>query len=79
MSTNTTTVDDGDDAGALTKAYRSVSPRYESHGNAEMDSIGWAMFLGIVVILVPLLPFLVVVWALEKLVGAVAGRGRNNN
>jgi hypothetical protein len=63
-----------DDPGVLTKAYRSVSPRYESRGNAEMDSIGWAMFLGILVLLLPLLPFLVLVWLLEKAVGAVAGR-----
>jgi hypothetical protein len=64
----------GDDTGVLTKAYRSVSPRYESRGNAEMDSIGWAVFLGILVLLVPLLPFLAVVWVLERAVGAVAGR-----
>jgi hypothetical protein len=63
-----------DDTGVLTKAYRSVSPRYESRGNAEMDSVGWAVFLGILVLLVPLLPFLAVVWVLEKAVGAVAGR-----
>lgn len=63
-----------DDAGVLRSAYRSVSPRYESHGDIAMDSIGWAVFLGILVLLVPLLPLLFVVWALEKLVSGVAGR-----
>lgn len=63
-----------DETGVLTKAYRSVSPRYTSRGNAEMDSIGWAMFLGMLVLLVPLLPFLVIVWVLERGIRAVAGR-----
>lgn len=74
MSSDESAKTDSNDPGVLTRAYRSVSPRYESRGNAEMDSIGWAMFLGILVLLVPLLPFLVVVWILEKAVGAVANR-----
>jgi hypothetical protein len=32
------------------------------------------VFLGILILLVPLLPLLFVVWVLEKLVSAVAGR-----
>jgi hypothetical protein len=63
-----------DETGVLTKAYRSVSPRYTSRKNAEMDSIGWAIFLGMLVLLVPLLPFLVIVWVLERGIRAVAGR-----
>jgi hypothetical protein len=63
-----------EEAGALKKAYRSVSPRYTSRRNAEMDSIGWTIFLGMVVLLVPLLPFLVVVWVLERGISALAGR-----
>jgi hypothetical protein len=74
MSTESSVETSGDDAGVLTKAYRSVSPRYESHEDAGMDAIGWTIFLGILVLLVPLLPFLVVVWVLQKLIGAVAGR-----
>ncbi|WP_136603142.1 DUF7535 family protein [Salinigranum halophilum] len=67
-----------DDAGVLKKAYRSVSPRYTSRPNAEMDSIGWAMFLGMLVLLVPLLPFLVIVWVLERGIRALSGvRGRD--
>jgi hypothetical protein len=72
MSSDTELETSGDESGVLTRAYRSVSPRYESHGDAAMDSIGWAMFLGLLVLLVPLLPFLVIVWLLEKAVGAVA-------
>ncbi|WP_136590738.1 DUF7535 family protein [Salinigranum halophilum] len=67
-----------DDAGVLKKTYRSVSPRYTSHPNTEMDSIGWAMFLGMLVLLVPLLPFLVIVWVLERGIRALSGvRGRD--
>lgn len=73
MSTDSD-IQPADDPGALTKAYRSVSPRYTSRSNAEMDSIGWAMFLGVLVLLVPLLPLLVIVWALERGISAVAGR-----
>jgi hypothetical protein len=61
------------DPGVVRQTYRRIAP-YQPRGNAEMDSIGWAMFLGILVLLVPLLPFLIIVWILEKAVGAVAGR-----
>jgi hypothetical protein len=61
-----------DDSGTLASTYRSVSSRYTWRRNAEMDSIGWTVFLGMVILLVPLVPFLVIVWVLEKLVGAAA-------
>lgn len=73
MSTDSD-IQPADDPGVLTKAYRSVSPRYTSHSNAEMDSIGWAIFLGMLVLLLPLLPLLVIVWALERGINALAGR-----
>lgn len=61
------------DPGVVRRTYRRIAP-YQPRGDAEMDSIGWGLFLGILVILVPLLPFLLIVWLLEKVVGAVAGR-----
>lgn len=73
MSTDSD-IQPADDPGVLTKAYRSVSPRYTSHSDAEMDSIGWAMFLGMLVLLVPLLPFLVIIWVLERGISAISGR-----
>jgi hypothetical protein len=75
-ATDVTTTDD--EPSVLTKAYRSVSPRYESHGDAEMDSIGWAMFLGMLVLLVPLLPFLLLVWVLGKVIDMAAERQRSD-
>jgi hypothetical protein len=75
-ATDVATTDD--EPGVLTKAYRSVSPRYESRGNAEMDSIGWAMFLGMLVLFVPLLPFLLLVWVLSKVIDMAAERQRSD-
>jgi hypothetical protein len=63
-----------DSAGAVRRAYRRTSPLYGSRPNAEMDGIGWSIFLGILVLLVPLLPFFLIVWLLEKLIDVVAGR-----
>ncbi|MFC6990167.1 hypothetical protein ACFQJD_18355 [Haloplanus sp. GCM10025708] len=60
--------------GALTKAYGALSPEYRPHPDAEMDAIGWSIFLAMLVLLVPLLPFLVLVWLVTKAMDALAGR-----
>jgi hypothetical protein len=39
-----------------------------------MDAVGWTIFLGLVVLFLPLLPFVVVVWVISKGLGALAGR-----
>lgn len=49
------------------KVLRTVTPPYRGRPDAEMDSIGWALFLGLVILLVPLLPFILIVWAIAKL------------
>jgi len=36
-----------------------------------MDAIGWGMLLGLVVLLLPLLPFLVIVWGIAKMTEAL--------
>ena len=54
------------------KAMRTVTPPFHGRPDAEMTFIGLAYFLGLVILLVPLLPFIVVVWLLSKLTGAVA-------
>lgn len=60
--------------GLLTRAYRTVTPGFGSHPDAEMDSIGWAIFLGLIVIFLPLLPFIALVWLVTKAFDAVARR-----
>lgn len=50
----------------IVEAIRTVTPGYRSHEDTEMDVIGWSIFLGLVVLLIPLLPFLLIVWAISK-------------
>ena len=50
-----------------------VTPPYRGRPDAEMSTIGWALFLGTVILLVPLLPFLVVVWLIGELLDRVVG------
>jgi hypothetical protein len=73
MSTESDSEASDGSAGAVRRAYRRLSP-YESRPNAEMDGVGWSIFLGILVLLVPLFPFFLIVWLLGKLIDAVAGR-----
>ncbi|MFB6079676.1 MAG: hypothetical protein ABEJ81_01555 [Haloferacaceae archaeon] len=61
----------------LTRAYRTVTPPYVGRPDAEMNTVGWMLFLGVVFLLFPLLPVILVVWLLSKLVETVAGRGRS--
>ncbi len=62
---------ESDDPGVLTKAYRTVSPRFEGRPDAEMNTVGWAILLGMVVLLIPLLPFILIVWAVGKVLDAL--------
>ena len=75
MSTEIEAADDTDDAGLLTTAYRTVTPGYDSHSDDGMNAIGWAIGLGLVVLLVPLLPFIAIVWGVSKVIEAIAGEG----
>lgn len=54
--------------GALTTAYRTVTPGFGGRSDTEMNVLGWSLFLGLMILLVPLLPFLVVGWAVSKAV-----------
>ena len=63
-----------DDPGLLRKAYRTVTPAYRSHDEGSMDVVGWSMVVGLVALLLPLLPFLVVVWVLTRVVDFVAAQ-----
>jgi hypothetical protein len=66
--------DSEDDPSAMRKALRTVTPPSKMHRNTEMDTIGWAIFAGLLVVALPLLPILVVVWLLTKLFGRAADR-----
>jgi hypothetical protein len=42
--------------------------------NTEMNLIGWGVFFGLLVVLLPLAPFVAVVWLLAKFQDAVSNR-----
>jgi hypothetical protein len=60
--------------GPARAVYRTVTPPYRPRGESSMDAVGWGILLGIVVLVLPLLPFLVAVWLLTKLIDAVVRR-----
>ena len=62
---------ESDEPSALTRAYRTVTPGVRGHPDREMDAIGLAILAGLVVLLIPLLPFIVIVWLLTKLLDAL--------
>ena len=65
--------EDPDDEPALPrKVLRTVTPGTRGHGDPGMDVIGWGMLLGLLILLVPLLPFLVIVWILTKVFDRIA-------
>jgi hypothetical protein len=57
---------DSDADSRLPKPLRTVTPPSGTHPNESMDVIGWLMFLGLLVLLTPLIPFLAVIWLLSK-------------
>ncbi|WP_254272626.1 DUF7535 family protein [Haloarcula marina] len=60
--------DDADESSTslLPEPLRTVTPLTGSHRDESMDVIGWGIFLGLVVLLLPLLPFILIVWLISK-------------
>ncbi|WP_240147610.1 MULTISPECIES: hypothetical protein [Halorussus] len=56
----------------MKKVVRTVTPGYRGRPDAEMTTIGIAYGLGLLVLLVPLLPFIVIVWLVSKVTGYFA-------
>ncbi len=65
--------EDADETGGsvLPKPLRTVTPSSRTHPDRGMDSIGWGMFLGLLVLLFPLLPFILIVWLISKVTEAL--------
>jgi hypothetical protein len=59
------------------KVLRTVTPPYRSRPDTEMNTIGWLLFLGLLFVLVPLLPFVLIVWAITKVPNYVSGHRRS--
>ena len=60
-----------EEAGLVTRAYRTVTPATPERPDVEMDVIGWSMFLGLLLLLLPLLPFVLIVWVVTKVLDAL--------
>lgn len=73
MGTEIDTREGDDDAGLLKRTYRTVTPGYTSHEDGGMNAIGWAVFLGMLALLFPLLPFVAAVWLVSKGLEAIRG------
>ncbi|WP_251341265.1 DUF7535 family protein [Haloplanus halophilus] len=66
--------EEGDGTPALDPArtaYRTLGKPFRSRPDAEMDVIGWSVFLGVLILLLPLLPLLILVWLLTRGLDAV--------
>lgn len=61
-------------ASALREVLRTVTPPTGGHPDAAMDTFGWGIFLGLVVLLLPMLPFIAIVWLISKLTGRAVDR-----
>ena len=57
---------DESNGSALPEPLRTVTPPSRTHPDEGMDVIGWAMFIGLLVVLTPLIPIIAVVWLLSK-------------
>ena len=64
--------DEEESPGALRRAYRTVTPGYKSHTDSGMNAMGWIIFLILVALFLPLLPFLLAVWVVTKLLDYLA-------
>lgn len=65
-----------DEESALPERLRTVTPEYFGRSDREMDAIGWLVFLGILVLLIPLLPYLALIWLIGKLTDRITGKPR---
>ena len=57
----------------IKKVYRTVTPGVSEQENVEMDIFGWTIFLGVLFFLLPLLPFILIVWVITKVLDALVG------
>ncbi|MFC7212018.1 hypothetical protein ACFQL3_16210 [Natronoarchaeum sp. GCM10025321] len=65
--------EDADDEPSVPeKVLRTVTPGVTGKRNIEMDALGWGILVGMLILLVPLLPFIIIVWLLTKVFDFVA-------
>lgn len=67
---------DSEERSAPRKAIDAVTPSYLGRPDREMDTVGWGLFLGLLVVLVPFLPFVLIVVVLSKVVDFLRSQTR---
>ena len=60
------------DDSLLPTPLRTVTPPSRTHRDSGMDMIGWVILAGMLIILLPVLPFVLAVWLLAKVTDALA-------
>jgi len=58
---------ESDESHPVERALRTVTPLPRGRRDEEMDAIGLALFLGLVLLFLPLLPWLLVGWVVIKI------------
>ena len=51
---------------------RTVTPSYLGRPDLEMDVVGWGMFLLLLIVVLPLLPFFALFWLVSKVIEFVS-------
>lgn len=62
----------------IRETIRTVTPEYFGRSNREMDAVGWSVFLGMVILLIPLLPFMIIVWVIARITAHADRRVRES-
>lgn len=62
-----------DEPGPVRRVADTVTPSFVSRPDTEMNIVGWSLFVGMVILLVPFLPLILAVWAISKVIDAVSG------
>lgn len=63
-----------DDSALLPEPLRTVTPSPRGRRDTGMDLIGWGIFLGILILFLPLLPVIAVLWLFSKLLERIGER-----
>lgn len=71
--------DETDDPGPAVRTFDAVTPSYVGRPDSEMHAIGLLLFALLVILLIPLLPFLAAFWAVNKLARARQGTDLDPN
>ena len=71
MSSESEIAEQSADPSTLRKTIRTVSPGYRSRPDSEMNAIGLGYAAILAILLLPLLPFVVLVWLLSRIAAAV--------